>query len=390
MFRNTSQLLKTIFILLVIITIIPTTPLSSQAGEVNKLLIIDVSGSMRARMGNMTKMDVAKKVICEYITNLPSTDNVGIIAYGHRRKSDCSDVEYLAPLGKNNRKLLISKVKGLKAMGKTPIATSLKKAVEIIDTIPGEKSIILISDGRESCKAKPCDLIAKYIGEGKQFINHVIGFDVDRRARKQLECIADAGGGNYYPVDDLSGLQIAFQSVQNNQPIVQSPPEIKKPAPEIKKPVSDDYLGEGVYIAAIQFHSWEDTGSMATSHPVKIITPASAATKNQSEVEIQDKKKTKKWTPFVFKSHPAKKEELKVGTWILCVNEGFEVKDKSKSAWKYAKIGKLDDMFKNLVGAVYLNTYGGRSNKQFNVHYKNIRIVENPFNQDKLWFGKYN
>ena len=383
MLTNTKQLLNLIFILFATTIIFHAPPFSVQAEEVNKLLIIDVSGSMRAQIDGMKKMDIAKKVICEYITTLPASDNVGLVAYGHRRRSDCTDVEYLVPIGKNNRKLLISKVKGLKATGKTPIATSLQKAVEIIDPIPGEKVIILISDGKESCKAKPCDLISEYIGQGKQFISHVIGFDVDRRAKKQLECIADAGGGNYYPVDDLSGLKIAFQNVQNNQPVAQK-------APVIKKPAYEDYLADGVYIAAIQFHAWEDTGSMATSHPVKIITPASAATKNQAEVEIQDKSKTKKWTPFVFKSHPAKKSDLKVGTWILCVTEGFEVKDKSKSVWKYAKIEKTDNLFKDLVGAVYLNTYGGRSNKQINVHYKNIRIVENPFNQDKLWFGEYN
>ena len=383
MTQKTKRLLNVMVILFATIIIIPATSFFVQAEEVNKLLIIDVSGSMRGQIGGMKKIDIAKKVICEYITNLPATDNVGIVAYGHRRRSDCADVEYIVPIGKNNRKLLISKVKGLKAMGKTPIATSLEKAVEIIDPIPGKKIIILISDGKESCKAKPCDLITEYIGQGKQFINHVIGFDVDSRAKKQLECIADAGGGNYYPVDDLSGLKIAFENVQNNQPTVQK-------APVIKKPDYDDYLAEGVSIAAIQFHSWEDTGSMATSHPVKIITPASATTKNQTEVEIQNKEKTKKWTPFVFKSHPAKKEELKVGTWILCVTEGFEVKDKSKSVWKYAKIEKTNDLFKDLVGAVYLNTYGGRSNKQINVHYKNVRIVENPFNQDKLWFGSYN
>lgn len=223
--RIYTPLLHTVFFLLLFIIITPVISSSVQAEEVNKLLIIDVSGSMRARIDNVKKMDIAKKVICEYIKNLPATDNVGIVAYGHRRKKDCTDVEYIAPLGKNNRQQLIAKVKGLKARGKTPITKSLQKAIEIIDSKPGKKVIILISDGRESCDANPCDLISSYIGQGKQFISHVIGFDVDKRSRKQLECIADAGNGNYYPVDDLSGLQVAFQNVQSDQPEVTAAPE---------------------------------------------------------------------------------------------------------------------------------------------------------------------
>lgn len=223
-------ILKIVVLLFICVSLIPFTSFPVQAEEVNKLLIIDVSGSMRGRINNMKKIDIAKQVICDYINTLPATDNVGIIAYGHRRKSDCNDVEYLVPMGKNNRQLLISKVKALKAMGKTPIAKSLQKAVEIIETKSGKKVIILVSDGRESCHGKPCDLVTNYISQGKQFVNHVIGFDVDQRARKQLECIAAAGNGNYYPVDDLSGFQIAFQNVQQDQPLVQMPsPVIEEP-----------------------------------------------------------------------------------------------------------------------------------------------------------------
>ncbi len=225
MFRNNKPLVKIFFLLLALTLSLPPFASTVMAEEVNKLLIIDVSGSMRARIDNMKKMDIAKKVICEYVKSLPASDNVGVIAYGHRRKSDCTDVEYIIPIGKNNRQQIISKVKALKAMGKTPIAKSLRKAVEIIETKSGKNIIILVSDGRESCKAKPCDLISQYKGEGKQFFTHVIGFDVDQRAKKQLECIADAGGGTYYPVDNFSGFQMAFQNVQKDQPVVDySPP----------------------------------------------------------------------------------------------------------------------------------------------------------------------
>ncbi len=267
MFQNNRSMTRVIFLLLTLALSLPLLSSEGAAEEVNKLLIIDVSGSMRARIDNMKKIDIAKKVICEYVKTLPATDNVGVIAYGHRRKSDCTDVEYLVPLGINNRQEIISKVKALKAQGKTPIAKSLRKAVEIIENKPGKKVIILVSDGRESCKAKPCDLITQYKNEGKQFINHVIGFDVDRRATKQLECIADAGGGTYYPVNNFSGFQMAFQNVQKDQAPVDVTPQADNDEPTLTRlttgrlsvPKSTYIAGERIWLEFSTTDKYDDS-----------------------------------------------------------------------------------------------------------------------------------
>ena len=186
--------------------------------ETNTLIIIDASGSMRARVDNMVKMDMAKDVLCDYIGTLPQNMNVGLIAYGHRSKDDCNDVEYIVPLGKNNRDALVEKIIALKPMGKTPITLSLDKAVAILDKVSGENSIVLVSDGKESCDAEPCALIEKYKAQGKSFVSHVIGFDVNVRDRKELECIAAAGKGKYYPADNLKGFKVALENVSKPQP----------------------------------------------------------------------------------------------------------------------------------------------------------------------------
>jgi len=192
----------------------------SAMAESNTLLILDASGSMRANVEGMSKMDMAKDVICEYITTLPQNMNVGLIVYGHRSKDDCNDVEYLVPLGKNNRDAMIQKIISLKPMGKTPITVSLDKAVSILDGVQGKNTIVLVSDGKESCDAEPCALIEKYIAQGKDFVSHVIGFDVNIKEKKQLECIAAAGHGHYYPADNLKGLKVALESVSKYQPPV--------------------------------------------------------------------------------------------------------------------------------------------------------------------------
>ncbi len=205
--------------------------LGSAMAESNTLLILDASGSMRTQIDGMSKMEMAKDAVCEYISSLPQTMNVGLIVYGHRSKDDCADVEYMVPLGKNNRDKMVQKILSLKPTGKTPITVSLDKAVTILDKYPGENTIVLVSDGKESCDADPCALIGKYIAEGKSFVSHVIGFDVNVRERKGLECIAEAGHGKYYPADNLKGFKVALESVSKYQP-----PVVLEKAPEPSAP----------------------------------------------------------------------------------------------------------------------------------------------------------
>lgn len=201
--------------------------------ETNTLLILDASGSMRGRIDNVVKMDMAKDVTCDYVRSLPSHMNVGLLVYGHRSRKDCNDMEYIVPLGKNNRDTLIRTIKGLKPMGKTPITLSLDKAVKILDTRPDDSNtILLISDGKESCEGNPCSLVQDYVARGKRFICHVIGFDVDRRVEKELQCIADAGKGKFYAAANMPTFKVAMDNVKKAQPVVTktapSPPEPAK------------------------------------------------------------------------------------------------------------------------------------------------------------------
>lgn len=219
-------------VILAVLAVFTLAPVKTALAETNTLLVLDASGSMRGRIGDMVKMDMAKDVLCDYIATLPADMNVGLVAYGHRHRDDCKDVEYLVPLGKNNHDLLVRTIRNLKPMGKTPITLSLEKAVAILDKKPNDSnSIILVSDGKESCDADPCALITAYMAQGKPLVTHVIGFDVDARARKELECIATAGKGSYHPVDDLSGFKVAFQNVKKNTPpipaVAASPTRLK-------------------------------------------------------------------------------------------------------------------------------------------------------------------
>ncbi|MGH8878676.1 MAG: vWA domain-containing protein, partial [Stackebrandtia sp.] len=66
----------------------------------------------------------------------------------------------------------------------------------------GSKTILLISDGEETCGGDPVKTAEKISSAGLDLRVHVIGFQVDEKTRKQLTEIAKAGKGSYYDAQD--------------------------------------------------------------------------------------------------------------------------------------------------------------------------------------------
>jgi len=181
--------------------------------EGNMMFILDASGSMWGQVEGKAKIAIAKEVLAELIEELPDGLNVGLVAYGHRRKGDCNDVEELVPLGALDKQNLIKKIKALSPRGKTPITLSVKITAEKLKTLEDETTIILVSDGKETCEGDPCALVKELRESGVRFVMHVIGFDVTAEERNQLECIAGAGGGMYYAAKNAGEFQMAAKKV---------------------------------------------------------------------------------------------------------------------------------------------------------------------------------
>jgi Ca-activated chloride channel family protein len=168
---------------------------------------------MWGQVEETAKIIIAKNVLTDLINELPPELAVGLIAYGHRRKGDCKDVEELVPLGVLDKNKLISKIKELNPKGKTPITHSVQITAAKLKDLEEETTIILVSDGKETCEGDPCALVRELKQKGVRFLMHVIGFDVTDEERNQLECIAEAGGGMYYAAKNAGEFQMAAQKV---------------------------------------------------------------------------------------------------------------------------------------------------------------------------------
>ncbi|MFL6375343.1 MAG: vWA domain-containing protein [Pyrinomonadaceae bacterium] len=187
------------------VAVVSATP----AAEINNIVfIVDSSGSMKAKAGGKTKMDAAKEVVSGLIGELPPNVRAGLMAYGHRQKKDCKDIELLIPVGVVQKDVFTQKVQSLQPIGETPISASIRQAADVLKDLPGTRSIILISDGEESCQEDPCNIAAELKQADIDLKVHVVGFGLDSAlAEKQLHCIAAATGGTYAEAKDAGQLK---------------------------------------------------------------------------------------------------------------------------------------------------------------------------------------
>lgn len=174
-------------------------PASAQSNGTNVIFILDGSGSMWGKMENQNKITIAKARMTELVKELPDI-NMGLIVYGHRRKSDCNDIELMVPLGSGDPDTIIERIQSVSPKGKTPLTKSIELAAGQLETIEEETAIVLVSDGLETCEGDPCAYVRSLKDRGIKFKMDVVGFDVKAEERQQLECIAKAGEGRYFPV----------------------------------------------------------------------------------------------------------------------------------------------------------------------------------------------
>ncbi|HHX35843.1 MAG TPA: VWA domain-containing protein, partial [Gammaproteobacteria bacterium] len=197
------------------------------------VIVYDASGSMWGQIDGVSKIEIAREVMADLINQWDEDTNLGLVAYGHRRKGDCSDIETLiepAPLDKAS---FIKTVNGIMPIGKTPISASLQHAADLLSYRDSQATIVLISDGLETCNADPCEISKQLATQGVNLTTHVVGFDLETKAHANLSCIADNTGGIFVPASNAAELHDALAQVQS---AMQQQPAVLEPEPEPEEP----------------------------------------------------------------------------------------------------------------------------------------------------------
>ena len=184
---------------------------ASSAPTARVMIVLDASGSMWGRIGGKPKIAIARDVIREILNGWDPKMDLGLTVYGHRRKGSCSDIQTLIPVGRPDAKAIMRAVDGLNPKGKTPLSAAVRRAAEALKYTEERATVILVSDGRETCGADPCAVGRALEKTGVDFTAHVIGFDVKRSEQAGLRCLAKATGGRFFPAKDAAGLRKALK-----------------------------------------------------------------------------------------------------------------------------------------------------------------------------------
>ncbi|MEP4420555.1 MAG: VWA domain-containing protein, partial [Nitratireductor sp.] len=170
------------------------------------MIVLDASGSMWGRIDQEPKIGIARAVLKDVLADLPSEVELGLVAYGHRRKGQCDDIELLVAPGTGSAAEIGAVADGLNPLGKTPLSASVRLAAETLKFTEDKATVVLITDGIETCNADPCALGRELEATGVDFTAHVVGFGLSAEEGRQVACLAEETGGLYLPAQDAGQL----------------------------------------------------------------------------------------------------------------------------------------------------------------------------------------
>ncbi len=236
------------------------TPMAQAAANeatAQSILVLDASGSMWGQIDGRSKIEIAREAVDGMLDGWRGGD-LGLMAYGHRRKGDCHDIEMLVPVGSVDVSHLRKQIGALQPKGMTPISAAVRAAAEQLRFTEEKATVILVSDGEETCDADPCAVADELEQLGVDFTAHVIGFDIQQGsvAQSQLECLATRTGGRYIAASDARALNEALDAVAETAtvPAVEGEAWIEGVALEAENSIYMDPNGQNPAVRSVEFN----------------------------------------------------------------------------------------------------------------------------------------
>ncbi|HVF17551.1 MAG TPA: vWA domain-containing protein, partial [Steroidobacteraceae bacterium] len=175
-------------------------------------IILDASGSMLQRLGQQRRIDIAKQTLTNLTTNvIPAGTQFAMRVFG--REVDSCQTDLDIPLGPLNPTAVAARIAALEAKNgaKTPIGASLEKVAADLQSATGERLVILVTDGEETCDGNPAVTIQQLRKAGTQLRVNIVGFAVDdQKLAATFRQWSDLGGGVYFDAKDAAALSTAL------------------------------------------------------------------------------------------------------------------------------------------------------------------------------------
>ena len=186
------------------------------------MIVFDGSGSMAEVGFNLfdePRIFTARRAVGRIIPEIAALRRLGLVVYGPGGADGCTGVELrFAPVADAAPRIL-GAVDALQPEGDTALTDAVRLAAGALD---GEGTVVLVTDGKDTCGGAPCRLAAELVGRGGVTV-HVIGFKVrgdffdwdgpgdGATIETVARCLADSTGGHYVPTETAEELVAAFR-----------------------------------------------------------------------------------------------------------------------------------------------------------------------------------
>ncbi len=175
-------------------------------------IILDASGSMLQKIGKERRIDIARQTLTKLVTTtIPAGTPFAFRVFGRMEDSCQSDLD--VPLGPLNVQAVSAKIASLepKNGAKTAIGASLEQVASDLRTVQGERLVILLTDGEETCGGDPAAAIEKLKKTGTSVRVNIVGLAIDDPTlAATFRHWADAGSGAYFDAQGAAALNDAM------------------------------------------------------------------------------------------------------------------------------------------------------------------------------------
>lgn len=193
------------------------------------IIVLDGSGSMWAQIEGKARITIARETLASVLDDLPGDLELGFMTYGHREKGNCGDIEMLVEPAGGTGAAIAAAADAINPKGMTPISDAVRLAAEDLQFTEQKATVILITDGLETCEVDPCALAADLENRGIDFTTHVLGFGLSDEEGQQVACLAENTGGQYLSANDgaalVDALTTAVAQVAQAEPVAEPEPE---------------------------------------------------------------------------------------------------------------------------------------------------------------------
>jgi hypothetical protein len=178
------------------------------------VVVLDASSSMSTKIGGTSKIASVRTELGEALGSYAGRLSFGLVAFGHRKASNCADSEILAKPGELTFASQSKFLDNIKPKGAAPVAAALSDAAKSAPP-QGRFDIVLIADGGDSCDADICAAAAAMKEKSPGLRVHVVGFSSKVEDLKPLSCLAETTGGSIAVATNQAELKQGLADVLN-------------------------------------------------------------------------------------------------------------------------------------------------------------------------------